>query len=179
LPLEVAKHAGRWGDRDVASLDDLRVARSTAKLLASPHFGEVGRVIEQNVPIHFLPEEKPLLVTAKAARVVNLRPGVGPIGAGEVTRHHGQGFVFLPKLRGETRRDVAIDAGHFAVCRRAPGLEVRLHDVTAAAKGGCGAQLRGYRDHHEPDGYEERRNESDRPETPVASGSFGVAGLGH
>jgi hypothetical protein len=129
-------------------------------------------MIEQNVPVHLLPEEKPLLMTAEAARIVDLRPWVRSVGAGKITRDHGQGFVLLPELRGDARRDVTIDTGHFAVRRRPPGLEVRLHDVTASAKGGCGAELRGYCDDHEPESDRERSDETDRPGTAMA-------GLGH
>src|SRR3972149_2232918 len=68
LASEVAEHARRGCDSNVAALDDLRMAGSTAELLPPPHLGEVGCMIEQNVAINLLAEEETLLVTAETAR---------------------------------------------------------------------------------------------------------------
>ena len=111
LPLEVAEDARRGGDRDVAPLDDLRVAGRAAQRLSAPHFDQVGRVVEQDVADHLLPHEEASIMAAEACCVLDFGPRVRPVCAREVAGDHRESLELLSYLGGDAGRDVALDAG--------------------------------------------------------------------
>jgi hypothetical protein len=158
LTLEVAQDAGGDGDGNVAALHDLRVAGGAAQRLAPAHGAQVRGVVEQHVAEQLLARQEAPLVTAQAGGVVDLRPRVGAVGAGEVARHHRQRLVLLAQLGGHPRRDVALDAGDVLVRGGLPRLVVRIHDVAGAAESRAAADLhrRGHEDQSQP-GDEARR----------------------
>src|ERR1051325_3939677 len=88
---EMAERARGRGHRDVAALDDLRVARRAPQSQAPAALGEMRGVIEDDVVEHPLALEQPPLVAAHAGRVVHLGPRLRARGAGEVLRARSRG----------------------------------------------------------------------------------------
>ena len=118
----------------MATLNYLRVARGAAQLLLSPHFRKVRRVIEQDIVEDFSACQQSALVAAQAGCIFDFGPRVSAIGAREVLHDHRKRFVFLAELRGNSRWNMAFDAGDVFVGGSLPRLVVGLHDVAATTE---------------------------------------------
>ena len=120
LSLEMAECAGRLSHRDVAALDDLRMAGSAAQAFAVPQLRQMWSMIEEHAAEKHLPLEQTALVALQARCILHLGPGIRPVGAGKVPSHHGYGFVLLTQLSGDTGSNMTIDASYVRVIRRLP-----------------------------------------------------------
>ena len=148
LILKMADQARRRRDRDVAPLDDLRVTGGAAQPFAAAQLGEVRPMIEEHVPELLPPAQQTPFVTLQTRLVLDLGPGIGAVGTGDVARHHRRRLELLAQLLLGPRRDMTVDAGDIVVARQLPRFEVGVHHVAGAA------ERRRRRDLHDPEGQD-------------------------
>jgi hypothetical protein len=130
---KMADEATAFGDRDVLTLDDLRMAARAAEFLSPFEVAEVDLVIESDLFETHLAFENPLIVAAflKAVFVLDFRPGLGfEVELGPVAADHDQALHLGPKSRPQPRRIMADFALNLLVGRGLPALEKRLHIMT-------------------------------------------------
>ena len=78
-PFEVAKEAGGFSNRDMLTLNNLRVTASAAQMFAPPEFGEMWSVVENYLlfELYFAFQHALIMTTPpQAACIRNLRPGL-------------------------------------------------------------------------------------------------------
>lgn len=164
----VAAHGHMWIGRRRGSIarghrskgSSRGVTRRAPELLAAAHLGHVWSMIELDLVECLLSWQQPSFVTVQASRLIDVGPRLGAIGSGEITRDHRESFVLLAQLGRNPRWYVAFDASDLAVGGGLPGLEVRLHHVTAPAKLRPGGHFyRAQRKKHQP-AYRQGRKEN-------------------
>jgi hypothetical protein len=134
LALEVAEDTGRTGYRHVLALHNLTMTGSAAKPLFTTEVSQMRRVIEENVSQEFLAGQQASFMTAQTGGIIDLSPGPGPVGRGEIGSDHGEGLEFLSHCVGNARRYMAVHASDIAVSRCRPRVIVRPHDMTGATE---------------------------------------------
>jgi hypothetical protein len=130
--LKMADETRGFGDGDVLSLDDLRVAACAAELLSSFQILEMDLVVE-NDRLELHPAlEKPGVVAplTKAALIRDLRPGSGlKIKLGPIPAQLHQSFHLCPEEGSQSGRIMANAALDVAVGGGFPALIKGLHVV--------------------------------------------------
>src|SRR3990172_5359820 len=87
--LEVAQETGGFRHPDVLALYDLRMTAGAPQLLPATQFPQVLRMVELNTLDQRLALERACRVApgAGAGRVLDLRPRLGSVPAGDVLHH--------------------------------------------------------------------------------------------
>ena len=172
LILEVTQDAGRRRNRNMATLDDLRMTGRATQLLPAAKLRQMRGVIEQDVPKHLFSSEKPSFVALEAGRILDLRPGIGTVGPREIASHHRDRLVFLSNLGSDSRGNVALDTSNPGMTRGAPGLVVGRHHVAGATKLRRRADLDRAEDTDQSETEKQSSNETELGEAAQLHGFF-------
>jgi len=91
-------------------------------------------MVEKDVPEKLLTLEQSALMAAKTGGVIDFRPRIRAVCAGDIRYNHRKGFPLFPCLVRNPRGNMAIHTRDFFMAGGHPGLVVGGHDVTPSAK---------------------------------------------